>query len=126
MYAIKNNVQLVGAVVSKPLIKENGGSKQARFSIFIEDTYNNAKGLRVTETQSHTLVAKGKVASLAEKYLEKDMVVAVHGRLVNRQFRDSKGISRVVTEVMVNELLILNAEVRDEPVEYLLAEVSHN
>jgi single-strand DNA-binding protein len=115
MYAIKNNVQLVGSVIDKPIVKgAAGGQKTVRFSIFIEDCYCNAKGVKVTETQSHTIVAKGKVANLAEKYLEPEKVVVVSGRLVNRKFRDSSGISREVTEILVNELLILDMQVQED------------
>jgi|SRR6218665_172365 len=115
MYAIKNNVQLVGTVTDRPIVKDAGdGRKLARFSIFIEDSYNNAKGLRIKDTQSHTLVAQGKIATLAEKYLEKDMMVAIIGRLINRHFRDSRGISRSITEVQVSELLILDMQVQEQ------------
>lgn len=120
MYAIKNTVQLVGNVTEHPVIRETGdGKKYARFSISIEDAYNNGKGLRVKETQSHALVAYGKVAALVEKYLEKDMTVAILGRLVNRLFRDSKGANRSITEVQVNELLILDMQVHDDREEYI-------
>ncbi len=120
MYAIKNNVQLVGSVVDKPVVKGSGdGRKTARFSIFIEDSYNNAKGLKVTETQSHVLVAQGKVANIAEKYLGPEMMVVISGRLVNRHFRDSKGVSRVVTEVHVNELMILDMQVHEDEAYYI-------
>lgn len=115
MYAIKNNVQLVGSIVDRPLVRDAGdGRKVARFTIFIEDSYNNAKGLRITDTQSHTLVAQGKIATLAEKYLDKDMMVAINGRLINRNFRDSRGSKRTVTEVQVSELLILDMQVQEQ------------
>ncbi|MET0462395.1 MAG: single-stranded DNA-binding protein [Chitinophagaceae bacterium] len=120
MYAIKNNVQLVGYVVDKPVIRgREEGRKTARFSIFIDDCYYNARGVKVTESQSHVLVAQGKVAAIAEKYLQKDTQVAVLGRLVNRNFRDSRGICKSVTEVFVNELLILDRLVQEDCEYYL-------
>ncbi|MBO9658356.1 MAG: single-stranded DNA-binding protein [Chitinophagaceae bacterium] len=120
MYAIKNNVQLVGSVVEKPVIKGSvDGRKTARFSIFIEDCYNNSKGQKITETQSHMVVAQGKAANIAEKYLGPEMMVVISGRLVNRHFRDSKGISRVVTEVHVNELMILDMQVQEDEAYYM-------
>ncbi|MCG2613000.1 single-stranded DNA-binding protein [Terrimonas sp. NA20] len=120
MYAIKNNVQLVGVVVDKPIVRgSEEGKKTARFSIFIDDCYYNAKGAKVTESQSHVLVAQGKIAVIAEKYLEKDTQVAVLGRLVNRNFRNSRGISKTVTEVLVSELLILDKLVQDDCEYYL-------
>jgi single-strand DNA-binding protein len=115
MYAIKNSVQLIGSLVDKPVIKDSGdGRKSARFSILIEDGYYNARGLHVKEDQRHTLVAQGKIAALAEKALEKGMEVAIVGRLINRNFNDSRGERRTVTEVLVSELLILNTHWQEQ------------
>ncbi len=115
MYAIKNNVQLIGSLMDRPVIKEVGdGKKQARFSILIEDSYYNAKGLHIKESQCHTLVAQGRIATLAEKYLEKGMMLAIVGRLINRHFNNSRGDKKYVTEVLVSELLILNMQVQEQ------------
>lgn len=115
MYAIKNNVQLIGSLVDRPVIKDAGdGRKLARFSILIEDSYCNAKGFRIKEAQSHTLVAQGRIATLAEKYLEKGMMVAIVGRLINRSFKDSKGSQKSITEVLVSELLILDMQMQEQ------------
>jgi len=109
MYAIKNNVQLIGRLVKKPVIAEYAdGRKWARFSIVIEDSYHNAQGTYIKDDQKHRVVAQGRIASLAEKTLDKGMVVAVSGRLVNRDFMDGSGVYRSVTEVLINELLILD------------------
>lgn len=114
MYAIKNNVQLIGSLVERPVIKTAvDGRKSARFSIIIEDGYYNAKGAHVREDQRHTLVAHGRIAALAEKSLVKGMVVGIVGRLINRLFHDSRGVHKSVTEVLVNELLILDVHWQD-------------
>ena len=126
MYAIKNNVQLVGSVMEKPVIRDCGdGRKLARFSIFIEDSYNNAKGVKVRESQSHVLVAQGKVANLIATHLEKDMMVAVRGRLANRSFIDSRGQSRSVTEILISELLMLDTQSREDAIRYEFGDPVH-
>jgi single-strand DNA-binding protein len=62
----------------------------------------------VTETQWHSIVAWGKLAEIAEKYLSKGTEVVVEGKLVNKQYTDKQGIKRNVTEIQANELLILS------------------
>ncbi|RYY10943.1 MAG: single-stranded DNA-binding protein [Chitinophagaceae bacterium] len=115
MYAIKNNVQLIGRLMERPEVKEaRDGKKTARFSILVEDSYCNGKGLYTKEVQRHGLVAHGKIAALAEKYLDKGTVVAIGGRLVNRHFDDSRGERRFVTEILVNELLILDMHMQEQ------------
>lgn len=115
MYAIKNTVQLVGCVINKPVIRTSrDGKKSARFSIIVEDSYYNARGFKINETQSHTVVAQGRLANVAERHLDKDVMIAVLGRLINRCFRDNRGISRSVTEIFVNELLVLDMQVQEQ------------
>lgn len=79
----------------------------ARFSMATNETYRNAKGEKVTETQWHTIVAWGKVAELAEKYLTKGSEVAIEGKLINRSYTDKEGVKKYITEVQLNELLLL-------------------
>jgi single-strand DNA-binding protein len=108
MYALKNKVQLIGNLGHAPEVKTVGeGKKMARFSVATNETYRNAKGERVTETLWHNLVAWGKVAEIAEKFLAKGSEVAIEGKLMNRSYNDKEGNKKYITEVQVNELLIL-------------------
>lgn len=108
MYALRNKVQLIGNLGNTPEVKTiESGKKMARFSIATNEVYKNAKGEKVVETQWHNLVAWGKVAEIAEKFLEKGREVAIEGKLVNRNYTDKEGIKRYITEILVNELLLL-------------------
>src|SRR5215203_3245847 len=108
MYALKNKVQLIGNLGNNPEIKTTeGGRKLARFSIATNESYRNAKGEKVTETQWHNLIAWGKVADIAEKYLAKGTEVAIEGKLINHNYTDKSGTKKYVTEVLVNEILLL-------------------
>ncbi len=108
MYALKNKVQLIGNLGNAPEIKTTeGGKKLARFSMATNESYRNTKGEKITETQWHTLVAWGKVADIAEKFLVKGSEVAIEGKLINRNYTDKEGNKKYVTEVQVNEVLML-------------------
>ena len=108
MYALKNKVQLIGNLGNNPEIRTiENGKKMARFSVATNETYRTAKGEKVTETQWHNIVAWGKVAEIAEQFLSKGSEVAIEGKLVNRNYTDKDGIKRYVTEVQVNEVLML-------------------
>lgn len=111
MYALKNKVQLIGNLGNAPEVKTfDSGKKMARFSVATSESYRNAKGEKVTETQWHNLVAWGKVAEIAEKYLTKGKEVAIEGKLVNRSYEDKDGNKKYITEVQVNELLLIGAK----------------
>ena len=111
MYALKNKVQLIGNLGNTPEVKTlESGKKMARFSVATNEIYRNAKGEKVTETQWHSLVAWGKVAEIVEKFLTKGKEVAIEGKLINRSYNDKEGNKKYVTEIQVNELLLLGAK----------------
>jgi single-strand DNA-binding protein len=108
MYALKNKVQLIGHLGNQPDVRTTEtGKKWVRFSVATNEVYRNAKGEKITETQWHNLVAWGKVAEIAEKFLTKGSEVAIEGKLVNRSYMDKEGIKKYITEVQVNEVLML-------------------
>ena len=111
MYALKNKVQLIGHLGNVPEIKNTeSGKKLARFSVATNENYRNAKGEKVTETTWHNLVAWGKVADIAEKYLVKGTEIAIEGKLISRSYTDKDGKKKYVSEVQVNELLLLGTK----------------
>ena len=111
MYALKNKVQLIGHLGGKPEVKEmESGKKLATFNIATSESYRNTNGEKVTETQWHRLVAWGKLAEIAEKYLDKGKEIAIEGRLVNRNYTGKDGNKKYITEVQVSELLMLGGK----------------
>ena len=108
MYAMKNKVQLIGNLGGNPEVRTlDSGRKLARFSVATNEIYHNANGEKVKETQWHNLVAWGKVAEIAEKYLAKGSEVVIEGKLVSRNYTDKEGNKKYVTEVQVGEMLML-------------------
>lgn len=79
----------------------------ARLSLATNETYNNQKGEKITETQWHNLVLWGKQAEIAESYLKKGDEISIEGKLASRNYTDKEGMKRYVTEVVVNELLMM-------------------
>lgn len=108
MNALKNRVQLIGNLGQDPeVISLESGSKLAKFTIATNDSYKNAKGEKVEDTQWHNVVAWGKVAEIVESYLKKGTQVALEGKLVNRTYETKEGEKRYITEIKCNELLML-------------------
>lgn len=110
MNALKNKVQLIGNLGTSPEVKEfDGGKKLAKFALATNETYRNTAGEKVTETQWHNLVAWGKTAEFTEKYLSKGHEIAVEGKLINRSYTDKEGNKRYISEVQINEILIIKS-----------------
>lgn len=111
MYTLKNKVQLIGNLGADPDVKTtDSGKKWARFSMATSDNYRNAQGEKVTDTQWHSIVAWGKNAELAEKYLVKGSSLAIEGKLVTKTYTDKTGNKKYFTEVQVNEILLLGSK----------------
>ena len=108
MNALRNKVQLIGNLGDNPKITTfESGKKIANFTIATNENYKNANGEKMTETQWHNLVAWNKTAEIIEKYLVKGSEVAIEGKLTSRSYDDKDGNKKYITEVVVNELLML-------------------
>lgn len=108
MKNLRNSVRLIGNLGMNPEIKSAMNNKKvARFSIATSETYKDAKGNPVKDTTWHNIVAWGNKASIAENYLRKGSEVAIEGKIANRNYTDKNGITRYVTEIVVNEFLMV-------------------
>lgn len=115
MSSIKNKVQLIGNLGANPEIKTmEDGKKLARMSVATNESYRNTKGEKVTDTNWHQVVAWGKTAAIVEKYLKKGSEIALEGKLVTRQYVDKDGIKKYITEIIADEILLL-----EDDAEYL-------
>ena len=77
------------------------------YRIATNETYRNNKGELVEETQWHNIVAWGKNASVIETYLQKGSEVCIAGKLTSRSWEDADGNKRFITEVILQELMML-------------------
>ena len=110
MRTLNNKVQLIGNLGMDPSMKElNNGQTVTKFSLATSDTYKDKDGKKVTETQWHNLIVWGKAAQVAGNYLQKGSRIAVEGKLVNRSYEDKEGNKRYITEIVVNDFMMLNS-----------------
>ena len=108
MNTLRNKVQLIGNLGNDPeIITLESGKMLAKFSIATNESYKNAQGEKVTDTQWHNVVAWGKTAEIVEKFITKGKEIAIEGKLTTRTWDDKDGNKRYTTEVVCNELLML-------------------
>jgi single-strand DNA-binding protein len=110
MNALRNKVQLIGRLGGKVEIKNlESGKTVGHVTIATNEVYKNAQGEKITETTWHNLVAWGKQAELLDKYTDKGSEIAIEGKLTNRSYSDKEGVKRYITEIVVNEILLMGA-----------------
>ncbi|MCH3883558.1 single-stranded DNA-binding protein [Tenacibaculum aquimarinum] len=111
MNTLRNKVQLIGNLGNNPeIITLESGKKLAKFSIATNESYKNAQGEKITDTQWHNVVAWNKTTEIIERYLEKGSEVAIEGKLTSRSYDNKEGEKRYITEVVCNELLMLGGK----------------
>ncbi len=110
MNSLKNRVQLIGNLGQDPETKTfENGKKVTKFTLATNDDYKNGEGQKVSETTWHNIVAWNGLADIAGKYLKKGQQVAVEGRIAYRNFEDKKGVTKYITEIILNELMLLRS-----------------
>jgi single-strand DNA-binding protein len=108
MNSLKNRVMLIGNLGQDPEIKTTEtGKKVTHFTLATDDGYKNAEGQKVSETTWHNIVAWNGLADVAGRFLKKGREVAVEGRIVYRSYEDKNGVTKYITEIVLNDLLLL-------------------
>ena len=110
MSSLSNRVTLIGNLGQDPETKTTeSGKKVTNFTLATDDGYKNSDGQKVSETTWHNIVAWNGLADIAGKYLKKGRQVAVEGRIVYRTYEDKKGATKYITEIVLNDLILLRS-----------------
>jgi len=109
MNALRNKVQLIGRLGQEPeIITFDDGKKIAKFSMATDDSYKDKDGNKVERAYWHNVVVRNGLVNVVENYVTKGQEIAVEGKLTNRSYEDKEGNKRYITEIQVNELLLLS------------------
>ena len=108
--SLRNKVTLIGRTGKDVEIVKFENGRIGKVSLATSDFYTNALGEKVEETQWHNLVFNGKLVDIVEKYVEKGKEIAVEGKIVYRSWDDKEGIKHYITEIRVDEMLLLGGK----------------
>lgn len=118
-----NKVQMTGRLGADPEMRFTPqGHAVATFRVASNRSWRTAEGESHEDTEWFRVVAWNKLAEICNKWLTKGSRVYVEGRLQTRQWQDQEGQTRYLTEVIANDLIILNGRrdnvdlEEDEPV----------
>ena len=106
-----NKVILVGNLGQKPDMKyTQSNTAVANLSLATSESWKDKdSGDLKTKTEWHRDVYFGKLAEIAEQYLDKGSKVYVEGKLQTRKWQDQAGNDRYTTEVLGQELTMLDS-----------------
>jgi single-strand DNA-binding protein len=106
-----NKVLLVGHLTRDPEIRHTEGNKSVcSFGLATNRNWINGDGERKEDTDYHRIVAWGKLGEICHKYLTKGRLVYVEGRLHTHSWRDNEGVQKTTTEVVIDDMAMLDAK----------------
>ena len=106
--AYLNRIMLIGNVGKAPEVRTfDGGNKVANFTLATTKRYTDRNGQLVDATTWHNIQVNGKIAEVAEKYVQKGDPIYVEGALTARTYVDRNNIERVIYEVRASQLQLL-------------------
>ena len=106
-----NKVILIGNLGSDPEVRYTpDGVPVANFNLATSESWNDRNtGERQERTEWHRLVLWRKLAEIASQYLKKGSKIYVEGKLQTRSWDDQSGQKRYTTEVVVNDMQMLDS-----------------
>ena len=105
-----NKVILVGNLGQKPEIRyTQTNTAVATLSIATSESWKDKEsGEQREKTEWHRVVFFGKLAEIAEQYLDKGSQLYIEGKLQTRKWQDKDGNLQVIVEHMINHNLLLS------------------
>lgn len=107
-----NKVILIGNLGNDPEVKylPTGGAV-ANFTIATSESWTDkATNEKKEQTEWHRIVIYQRLAEIAGEYLRKGSKVYLEGKLKTRKWQDQQGVERYTTEIVCNELQMLDGK----------------
>jgi len=103
-----NKVILIGNLTRDPEMRQTPNSQQVcTFGIATNRQWVSKDGSKHTSAEFHELVAWARLADICGKYLRKGKLIYVEGYLKTRAWDTPEGIRRHKTEVIVQDMIML-------------------
>ena len=106
-----NKVILIGNLGADPEVRQtSGGNSVTTLSLATSDQWRDKQtGENQERTEWHRVVAFQRLAEIMGEYLRKGSKVYIEGRLQTRKWQDQNGQDRYTTEVVANDMQMLDS-----------------
>jgi len=113
-----NRAQIIGRVTQDPELRQTpSGQSVVSFSVATNRSWKDSSGEQKDQAEFHSIVAWGKLAEIIGNYAKKGKRVYVEGRLQTRSWEDNDGGKHRKTEIVADNLILLDGGGRSEDVE---------
>lgn len=105
-----NKVELIGNLTRDPELRYTPqGTAVCTFGLATNRSWVTDSGEKKEEADFHRLVAWNKLAELCSQLLTKGRKIYVEGRLSNRSWTGQDGVQKNITEIVINDMIILDS-----------------
>jgi single-strand DNA-binding protein len=117
-----NKVMIIGRLGTDPDMRHTAsGSPVATFRVAVSRQWRDSSGETREETEWFNIVTWNKLAEICNQYLGKNVRVYIEGRLQTRSWEDQQsGQTRYKTEVVANDMIILDSRAARDQAPHLL------
>ncbi|NDY96740.1 single-stranded DNA-binding protein [Wenzhouxiangella limi] len=114
-----NKVILIGNLGADPETRHTaGGNAVSNLRVATSETWRDRQtGEQRENTEWHNVVLFGRLGEVAGEYLKKGSKVYLEGRLQTRKWQDRDGNDRWTTEVIANEMQMLDSRGGSAPMD---------
>lgn len=103
-----NKVILIGRLGRKPEIRYSStNDAMATFTLATEEKWKDRTGNKQSQTEWHNITMFGKLAEIANQYLEKGSLVFIEGRIQSKKYIDTNQIERLAYNIIAYEMRML-------------------
>ena len=106
-----NKVILIGNLGGEPEIRHTpNGSSVANVTLATSSSWRDKQSGEMQErTEWHRVIFFNRLAEIVGEYLHKGSKVFVEGSLKTRKWQDKNGVDRYTTEIIANEMQMLDS-----------------
>jgi len=104
-----NKVMIIGGLGSDTEMRYTpSGKPVTSFSVAVSRGWRTSEGERKEATEWFNVVSWGNLAEICNQHLRKGSQVYIEGRLQTRNWEDTNGTRHYRTELVANEMIILD------------------
>jgi len=118
-----NKVQLIGNLTRDPELRYTPtGTAVCSFSIATNRGWTTDTGEKKDEVDFHRIIAWNKLGEICSQLLKKGRKVYVEGRLANRSWKATDGQQKSITEIVIEDMIILDSKGKEDSHDHTLEE----
>jgi len=119
-----NKVMLIGNLTRDPEMRYTPqGAAVCTFGVATNRSWTTDTGEKKEDVEFHNVVAWNKLAEICSQLLKKGRKVFVEGRLSTRSWQGQDGAQKQRTEVVINDMVILDRKMDENGPEAEVAEM---